>query len=164
MERAGPGTATGTRPGGDITGIYAVRVDGDDMNDPIADGVRGILDGHVVLDRQIAERGRFPAVHLLTVHLLKSVSRMLPDCHAPAEYAVLGAARRVLAKYADMEELIRMGACKPGADPETDAAIRFAGPAEVFLTQRKHETMQADRSFAELFRLLGEAGIDVPLA
>lgn len=155
MERAGPGRAET----GDITGIYTVLVDGDDMNDPIADTVRGILDGHVILDRQIAERGRFPAIHLL-----KSVSRMLPDCHAPAEYAVLSAARRVLAKYADMEELIRMGAYKPGADPEIDAAIRFATPVEVFLSQRKHEQMVSDQSFAELYTLLGEAGIDVPLS
>ncbi len=149
----------GTGEGGDITGIYTVLVDGDDMNDPIADAVRGILDGHVVLDRQIAERGRFPAIHLL-----RSVSRMLPDCHAPAEYAVLAAARRMIAKYADMEELIRMGAYKTGADPETDAAIRFTAPVEAFLTQRKHERMLADQSFAEVYRLLGEAGIDVPLS
>jgi len=154
MERAGPGTGQG----GDITGIYTVLVDGDDMNDPIADSVRGILDGHVVLDRQIAERGRFPAINLL-----KSVSRMLPDCHAPAEYAVLAAAKRVIAKYTDMEELIRMGAYKPGSDPDIDAAIRFAGPVETFLTQRKHEHMPADQSFAEVYRLLGEAGITVPL-
>lgn len=155
LERAGPGMGQG----GDITGIYTVLVDGDDMNDPIADAVRGILDGHVVLDRQIAERGRFPAIHLL-----KSLSRMLPDCHAPAEYAVLAAARRVVAKYIDMEELIRMGAYKPGSDPDTDAAIRFADPVDLFLTQRKHETMPADQSFAEIYRLLGEAGIDVPLS
>ncbi len=154
LERAGPGTTKA----GDITGIYTVLVDGDDMSDPIADTVRGILDGHVVLDRQIAERGRFPAINLL-----RSVSRMLPDCHAPAEYAVLDAARRILAKYADMEELIRMGAYKPGADPDIDAAIRFSAPVEAFLTQRKHNRMPADQSFAELYALLGEAGIDVPL-
>ena len=154
MERAGPGQGDA----GDMTAIFTVLVDGDDMNDPIADTVRGILDGHIVLDRQIAERGRFPAIHLL-----KSLSRMLPDCHAPAEYAVLAAARRVTAKYADMEELIRMGAYKPGADPETDAAIRFSGPLETFLTQRKHEHMSADHTFAEVYRLLGDAGINVPL-
>lgn len=154
LERAGPGTSKE----GDITGIYTVLVDGDDMSDPIADTVRGILDGHVVLDRQIAERGRFPAINLL-----RSVSRMLPDCHSAAEYAVLTAARRVLAKYADMEELIRMGAYKPGADPDIDAAIRFSAPVDAFLTQRKHDRMLADQSFAELYALLGEAGIEVTL-
>ena len=154
LERTGPGT----EQEGDITGIYTVLVDGDDMNDPIADTVRGILDGHVILDRQIAERGRFPAIHLL-----KSVSRMLPDCHASAEYAVLAAARRLLAKYSDMEELIRMGAYKTGGDVDIDAAIRFAGPAENFLSQKKHEQMPADQSFAELYELLGEAGVEVPL-
>lgn len=155
MERAGPGSGQG----GDITGIYTVLVDGDDMNDPIADAVRGILDGHVVLDRQIAERGRFPAINLL-----KSLSRMLPDCHAPAEYAVLAAARRMIAKYTDMEELIRMGAYKAGSDPEIDAAIRFATPVETFLTQRKHEQMTTDQTFAEVYRLLSDVGIELPLS
>ncbi|MFN2306137.1 MAG: flagellar protein export ATPase FliI [Paracoccaceae bacterium] len=155
MERSGPGTGQA----GDITGIYTVLVDGDDMNDPIADTVRGILDGHVILDRKIAERGRFPAINLL-----KSVSRMLPDCHAPAEYAVLTAARRVLAKYADMEELIHMGAYKPGSDPAIDAAIRFSAPTEAFLTQEKGENSTSDQSFAKLYALLGDAGINVPLA
>ncbi|KAF0674617.1 flagellar protein export ATPase FliI [Profundibacterium mesophilum] len=154
LERAGPGTGTA----GDITGLYTVLVDGDDMNEPVADTVRGILDGHVVLDRAIAERGRYPAVNLQ-----KSISRMLPDCHNAAEYAVLQAARRVLAKYGDMEELIRIGAYRPGTDAETDAAMRFHAPAEAFLSQRKHESMPADQSFAEIYQLLGQANVDVVL-
>jgi flagellum-specific ATP synthase len=154
MERTGPGTA-GT---GDITAIYTVLVDGGEMNEPIADTVRGIMDGHVVLDRHIAERGRFPAINLY-----KSVSRMLPDCHTAAEYEVFQAARRTLARYADMEELIRIGAYHTGADPEVDAAIRFFGPAETFLNQRKNEVMGSDQTFAEIYRLLGEAGVEVVL-
>ncbi len=154
LERSGPGSGAG----GDITGSYTVLVDGDDRNEPVADAVRGILDGHVVLDRAIAEQGRFPAVNIQ-----KSISRMLPDCHSEAEYAVLQAARRTLAKYADMEELIRIGAYKPGADPLTDAAIRFAAPADAFLTQRKHQSMPVDQTFAEIYRLLGEAGVEVVL-
>lgn len=133
-------------------------VDGDDMNEPVADAVRGVLDGHVVLDRAIAEQGRFPAVNIQ-----KSISRMLPGCHSPAEYAVLQAARRSLARHADMEELIRIGAYKDGSDEEVDAAIRFARPADVFLSQRKGEAMGADESFAEIYRMLGEAGINVTL-
>jgi flagellum-specific ATP synthase len=154
LERSGPG-AEGQ---GDITGLYTVLVDGDDMNEPVADAVRGVLDGHVVLDRAIAEQGRFPAVNIQ-----KSISRMLPACHSPAEYAVLQAARRSLARHADMEELIRIGAYKAGSDEEVDAAIRFAGPADSFLSQRKGEAMIADESFAEIYRMLSEAGINVAL-
>lgn len=154
LERAGPGP----EGVGDITGLFTVLVDGDDMNEPVADTVRGIVDGHVVLDRRIAERGRYPAVDFQ-----KSISRMLPDCHSPAEYAVLQSARRALATYADMEELIRIGAYKPGSDPATDAAIRFADPAGKLLSQRKGESMLADQSFAELYRLLSESGVEVEL-
>lgn len=152
LERAGPGT--GER--GDITALYTVLVDGDDMNEPISDAVRGIMDGHVVLDRSIAEQGRFPAVNLQ-----RSISRMLPDCHNPGEYAVLKAARRALARYADMEELIRIGAYREGSDPEIDAAIRFARPAENFLTQAKKESTSSEQAFAKLYELLGHAGIEV---
>jgi flagellum-specific ATP synthase len=154
LERSGPGS----EGQGDITGLYTVLVDGDDMNEPVADAVRGVLDGHVVLDRAIAEQGRFPAVNIQ-----KSISRMLPACHSPAEYAVLQAARRSLARHADMEELIRIGAYKSGSDEEVDAAIRFAGPADAFLSQRKGESMIADESFAEIYRMLSEAGIAVAL-
>ncbi|MBV1863826.1 MAG: flagellar protein export ATPase FliI [Rhodobacteraceae bacterium] len=154
LERAGPGPDGA----GDITGLFTVLVDGDDLNDPIADSVRGILDGHIVLDRSIAERGRYPAINIQ-----KSISRMLPDCHSPAEYAVLQAARSALAVYNDMEELIRIGAYKSGTDPMIDAAIRFFALSEAFLSQRKNEGMIADYSFAEIYKLLGEAAIKVDL-
>lgn len=154
LERAGPGRAGE----GDITGIYTVLVDGDDMNEPIADAVRGILDGHIVLDRRIAEQNRYPAINVQ-----RSISRMLPDCHSAEEYAIMHAARRALARYADMEDLIRVGAYKPGSDPETDAAARFFQAANGFLAQSRAETMRAEQSFAETYRMLLEAGIDVPL-
>ncbi|OOY26032.1 flagellum-specific ATP synthase FliI [Thioclava sediminum] len=154
LERAGPGVE-GT---GDITGLYTVLVDGDDMNEPIADTVRGIVDGHIVLDRHIAEQDRYPAVNVQ-----KSISRMLPDCHTDAEYRIMQAARRALGKYADMEDLIRVGAYRPGADPDTDAAIRFHQSATVFFSQRKSEQLGSMRAFAETYRLLLEAGFDVPL-
>jgi len=154
LERAGPGP----RGSGDISGIYTVLVDGDDLNEPISDSVRGILDGHIVLDRHIAEQGRFPAMNLQ-----KSISRMLPDCHSDDEYAILQAARRTLAKYDDMEELIRIGAYKSGADPEIDAAIRFFAQAEVFLSQRKQHTMATNEAFAEMYRMLTDAGVAVSL-
>ena len=152
LERAGPGTGEK----GDITALYTVLVDGDDLNEPISDTVRGIMDGHVVLDRNIAEQGRFPAVNLQ-----RSISRMLPDCHNPGEYAVLRAARRALARYADMEELIRIGAYREGTNAEIDAAIRFAKPAEAFLSQTKKESTTSEQAFAKLYELLGHAGIEV---
>ncbi|MGH1466628.1 MAG: FliI/YscN family ATPase [Cognatishimia sp.] len=154
LERAGPG-----RDGeGDITAIYTVLVDGDDMNEPIADAIRGIVDGHLVLDRSIAEQNRYPAINIQ-----KSISRMLPACHSDEEYTIMHEARKALAKYADMEDLIRVGAYKPGTDPEIDAAAQFYKVANDFLAQRKAEKLPSDQSFAELFRMLLEAGIEVPL-
>lgn len=154
LERAGPG-----RDGeGDITAIYTVLVDGDDMNEPIADAIRGIVDGHLVLDRNIAEKNRYPAINIQ-----RSISRMLPACHTDEEYKIMHEARKALAKYADMEDLIRVGAYKPGTDPEIDAAAVFFKAADAFLAQRKAEKMTSDQAFAEIFRMLLESGIDVPI-
>src|ERR1700744_1444067 len=92
LERAGPGTGAGS-----ITGIFTVLVDGDDHNEPIADAVRGILDGHVVLDRAIAERDRYPSINIL-----RSVSRTMPGCNSKEENDLIGHARRLMATYDDM--------------------------------------------------------------
>src|SRR5438552_3711983 len=127
LERAGPGTGVGT-----ITGIFTVLVDGDDHNEPIADAVRGILDGHVVMQRSIAERGRFPAINIL-----KSVSRTMPRSANPDYLPVIMRGRQVMATYADMEELIRLGAYRAGSSPEVDEAIRLHEPLEAFLRQAK---------------------------
>ncbi len=131
LERAGPG-AGGQ---GNITGLFTVLVEGDDMNEPIADAVRGILDGHVVLDRAIAERGRFPPIDVL-----RSVSRTLPGCNSAEENALVERARRLLATHADMAELIRLGAYRRGSDPDVDAAIRIMPALEGFLRQGPVET------------------------
>ncbi len=124
-ERAGPGCAGE----GDITAIYAVLVAGSDMEEPVADWLRGLLDGHVVLDRGIAERGRFPAVDLV-----RSVSRSLPDVADAAENRMIAEARRLLGTYDRVETMVRAGLYTPGTDPEVDAAVaawpaldRFAG-------------------------------------
>ena len=114
LERAGPGMGEGT-----ITAIFTVLVDGDDHNEPIADAVRGILDGHIVMERSIAERGRYPAINIL-----KSVSRTMPKSADPAFWPVIQRARRVMATYSDMEELIRLGAYRQGSSAEVDEAIR----------------------------------------
>lgn len=154
LERAGPG-----REGeGDITSLYTVLVDGDDMNEPIADAVRGIVDGHLVLDRSIAEQGRFPAIDLQ-----KSLSRMLPECHSPEEFEITKAARKALARYADMEDLIRLGAYKPGSDAEVDEAIRLFQSVSPFLSQTRGDMTPASQTFAEMYRMILEAGIEDPL-
>jgi len=145
LERAGPGL-----PGqGSITGLFTVLVDGDDHNEPVADAVRGILDGHVVITRKIAERGRYPAIDIL-----KSVSRTLPRCHSAEENELRLAARRVLATYGDMEEMVRLGAYKAGSSAEVDAAIRLAPGLEALLTQGKSDRGDAAETFATLGRML----------
>lgn len=150
LERAGPGGAGG----GDVTAIYTVLVEGDDMNDPVADTVRGILDGHLVLDRAVAEHGRYPPVDLR-----RSVSRMMPGCHAPEEAALALAARRAAARHADMEDLIRLGAYRAGTDPEVDRAIALDAPLTALLDQRADEAVDPAEGFAALARLLAAAGI-----
>ncbi|WP_411288954.1 flagellar protein export ATPase FliI [Phenylobacterium sp.] len=150
LERAGPGPVRpdGTRAG-PITGLFTVLVDGDDHNEPIADAVRGILDGHIVMERAIAERGRFPAINVL-----KSISRTMPGCHQPHERQIVTAARQSLSAYANMEELIRIGAYRAGADPQIDRAIALNPALEAFLTQDKDEATSLDEAFATLADIL----------
>jgi flagellum-specific ATP synthase len=148
LERAGPGIAGG----GTITGIFSVLVDGDDHNEPVADAVRGILDGHIVMERAIAERGRYPAVNIL-----RSVSRTMPRAADPACLPVIMRAKQVMATYADMEELIRLGAYRPGSSAEVDEAIGFHKPLEAFLNQGKDEASTLAESYAELARIMAGA-------
>lgn len=129
LERAGPGADKGT-----ITGIFTVLVDGDDHNEPVADAVRGILDGHIVMERAIAERGRYPAINIL-----KSVSRTMPKSADPAFLPDITRARQMMATYSDMEELIRLGAYRAGSNAEVDEAIRLNPVLEDFLRQGKDE-------------------------
>jgi flagellum-specific ATP synthase len=145
LERAGPGTdGQGT-----ITGIFTVLVDGDDHNEPIADAVRGILDGHIVMERAIAERGRYPAINIL-----KSVSRTMPRAADPAYLPVLSRTRQIMATYADMEELIRLGAYRAGTSPEVDEAIRLHKPLEDFLRQGKEEATSLAEGYLRLAQIV----------
>ena len=123
-ERAGPGT----EGQGDITAIFSVLVAGSDMEEPIADLVRGVLDGHIVLDRLIAERGRFPAIDVL-----RSVSRSFEDCLDDATKAAVGTSRQFLSAYKEAEVMIQAGLYKPGADPIVDRAISLKPKLESFL-------------------------------
>ena len=114
-ERAGPGSGDQ----GDITAVFSILAAGSDMDEPVSDIARGVLDGHIVLEREIAERGRFPAIDVR-----RSVSRSLPDAATPAENALIGAARRVLGVYHDAEPMVRAGLYAEGADAEIDQAVR----------------------------------------
>ncbi len=147
LERAGPGAGTGT-----ITGLFTVLVDGDDHNEPIADAVRSILDGHIVLDRSIAERNRYPAINIL-----KSISRTMPDCNTAEETELVNKARKYIASYEDMAELIRLGAYKKGSNKEVDEAIFYYPKIEEFLSQKKTEKV----SLAECYRMLKQI-LDIP--
>jgi flagellum-specific ATP synthase len=147
LERAGPGPV-GT---GSITGVFTVLVEGDDHNEPIADAVRGILDGHIVLERAIGERGRYPAINLL-----RSVSRSMPGCNTAEETALLRRARGIISTYEDMAELIRLGAYRTGTDAKVDEAIKLYPAIDAFLNQDKSEHATLATVYAELALAIGE--------
>lgn len=147
LERAGPGVGAGA-----ITGIFTVLVEGDDHNEPVADAVRGILDGHIVMERAIAERGRYPAINVL-----KSVSRTMPRSCDPNYWPVVRKARQVLATYSDMEELIRLGAYRAGASAEVDEAIALMPKLDTFLAQGKEEATSISDGYSRLARILDGA-------
>ncbi|MCX8501061.1 MAG: flagellar protein export ATPase FliI [Alphaproteobacteria bacterium] len=144
LERAGPGVGAGS-----ITGLFTVLVEGDDHNEPISDAVRGILDGHIVLERAVAERGRYPAINVL-----RSISRTLPGCNTDDENRVLMRARQLLAAYEDMAEMIRLGAYRPGSDARTDEAIKYYPALEGFLGQRKTEPAPLELGYQQLAEVL----------
>ena len=150
LERAGPGPirADGTEAA-PITALFTVLVDGDDHNEPIADAVRGILDGHIVMERGIAERGRFPAINVL-----KSISRTMPGNQNQEERQIVRDARAVMSAYNNMEELIRIGAYRAGSDPLIDRAIELNPALEEFLRQDADEATSLDQSFARLSDIL----------
>ena len=147
LERAGPGVGAGT-----ISALFTVLVEGDDHNEPVADAVRGILDGHIVMERSIAERGRYPAINVL-----RSVSRTMPRSCDPAYLPVVRRARRVLSTYADMEELIRLGAYRAGSSQEVDEAVALMPDLEAFLGQGKEEATSIGDGYARLAQIVGGA-------
>ncbi len=146
LERAGPGA-----PGqGSITGLFSILVEGDDHNEPVADAARGILDGHIVMNREIADRGRYPAINVL-----KSVSRSMPAALNDQQNAIIRRAKKVITSYENMEELIRLGAYRRGSDPAVDEAIRLYPQIEEFLSQHKDERTSIDDGFQALGLILG---------
>ncbi len=150
LERAGPGTGEGA-----ITGLFTVLVEGDDHNEPIADAVRGILDGHIVMERAIAERGRYPAINVL-----KSISRTMPACVPEEMRPLINQAKNYMSVFYDMEEIIRMGVYRPGSNPETDAAIHYTAKLEQFLHQDKDVATSLEATYAQLAQILSDTNIE----
>lgn len=145
LERAGPGP----RGVGNITGLFTVLVEGDDHNEPVADAVRGILDGHIIMERAIAERGRFPAINVL-----KSISRTMPRCNTDDENLIVREAKKYMSTYADMEEMIRLGAYRRGSNPDVDAAIGYHDAFEEFLGQWKDDQTSLADGYLQLKQIL----------
>jgi flagellum-specific ATP synthase len=126
LERAGNFENSGS-----ITGFYTTLVDGDDMNDPIGDAVRSIVDGHIVLSRQLAQKGHYPAIDVL-----QSASRVMKSVTTSEHARMAQKMREILATYRDAEDLINIGAYKSGANPKIDKAIKLIDPINEFLKQR----------------------------
>jgi flagellum-specific ATP synthase len=151
LERVGP---VGT---GSITGLYTVLVDGDDVNDPVADSIRSILDGHIVLSRRLAMQGHFPAIDIL-----QSVSRVMSDIASPSQQDSARLLVQMMAEYRNAEDLINLGAYQRGTNPRLDAAILMKDPIDAFLRQGREESMgmaescQSLESLAEQGRRLLE--------
>ena len=146
IERAG----TDVRTGGSITAIYTVLADGDDGNDPVVDSARSILDGHIVLNRHLAERGVYPAIDIGP-----SVSRVMTDiAHADHVHAAR-VLRRHLATYEENRDLVLMGAYRPGADPAIDAAIAAHPAVMEYIRQGSDEVVGLGDAIAELTGVFG---------
>jgi FliI/YscN family ATPase len=129
LERAGPGPAAGS-----ITGLYTVLVEGDDMNEPVADAARAILDGHIVLSRDLADRGHYPPVDVLA-----SVSRVMPNVISRAHWEAAAQIRRALGAAKEVEDLVRIGAYVAGSDPAADWALAQFPAIQAFVQQEVEE-------------------------
>ena len=145
LERAGAGEY------GSITGVYTVLVEGDDMNEPVADTVRGVLDGHIVLSRRIASRNFYPSVSVL-----ESVSRVMPAIVSPEHLAAAGRVRDLLATYSESEDLINIGAYKTGASPRVDWALRHLDSVRAFLAQKVEESSPFEETVRRIIALAPE--------
>ena len=145
LERGGAGDGAGT-----ITSVNTVLVEGDDMNDPIGDTVRSIVDGHIVLSRRLVGYGHYPPVDVI-----ESLSRTMPSTTTPGHMAAMAAIRQVLATYQENEEMIRLGAYKKGSDPSIDRAIELKPRIDTFLRQNKDEFTPFDETI-QVMSVLGE--------
>src|SRR6185436_16861988 len=135
---------------GSITGLYTVLVEGDDMNEPIGDAARSILDGHIVLSRRLASAGHFPCIEVLD-----SVSRVAPAITTPAQRSAATELRKLLAAYREAKDLIEIGAYVPGTNPLVDRAVALREATDSFLRQDLHESTPALDAWDSLVRLVG---------
>ena len=145
LERAGPGQ----KDQGYITGLFSVLVENDDVNEPIADAVRGILDGHIVLDRKIARKNIYPAIDVLS-----SVSRTMPRCNSDNENALVNRAKYLMSTYDDMSDMIKIGAYKKGNDPEIDEAIKYHPKLNNFISQNINDAENLELSYEKLSKAI----------
>jgi flagellum-specific ATP synthase len=145
---------SGTSDKGSITGFYTILVDGDDMDEPVADTVRGILDGHIVLSRELAQAYHYPAIDVL-----QSISRLAPVVSGQAVNRAAGVIRRNMASYARAEDLINVGAYQNGSNPEVDEAIRKHTPIENFLVQEVDEPSTLEETLKSMSAI---TGINIP--
>jgi flagellar biosynthesis/type III secretory pathway ATPase len=145
MERAGTFEGMGS-----ITGVFTVLVEGDDMNEPIADAVRGILDGHVILSRKLAAKNHFPAVDVLP-----SISRLFSALASPEQKQLSAKMRDLMATYADAEDLIQIGAYTKGASTNIDQAIQFQPTIQAFLRQAVAEGSDHRSTLLAMGRIFG---------
>jgi flagellum-specific ATP synthase len=145
---------SGTSDRGSVTGFYTILVDGDDLDEPVSDTVRGILDGHIVLSRELARRYHYPAVDILS-----SVSRLAPAVSGPKTVKAAGIIRRLMAVYAESEDLINVGAYHKGSSQEIDEAIEKQKAIREFLVQGTDERSGLE----ETLNMLGQiAGVEIP--
>ena len=142
---------TGQFRTGSITAFYTVLMEGDDQQDPLVDAVRSLLDGHIVLSRALASEGWYPPVQVLD-----SISRLMPAVTDPEHRQQAALMRRLMAVYARSEDLVRIGAYKPGSDPDLDRALRARGAIRSFLTQDSEEQVHFSESVQRLARLANE--------
>jgi flagellum-specific ATP synthase len=140
----------GAAPSGSITAFYTVLVEADDIDDPVSDSVRAIVDGHIALDRGIANRGRYPAIDLA-----HSVSRLLPDLASKDEQALVRRVLKLMSVHAASRELIEVGAYRAGANPELDAAVKLLPALEEFLSQDAGTRTSRADALRQLRALLG---------
>ena len=152
LERAGAGETAANGRTGSITGLYTVLVEGDDMNEPIGDAARSILDGHIVLSRRLASAGHFPCVEVLD-----SVSRVAPAITTPAQRAAATELRKLLAAYREAKDLIEIGAYVPGTNPVVDRAVALREHIDAFLQQGKQDIAAAAQSWEYLMAISGVA-------
>jgi flagellum-specific ATP synthase len=145
LERAGPGPMRPDGSAGHITGLFTVLVEGDDPNEPVSDAVRGILDGHIMMDRKIAEAGRYPAIDVL-----RSLSRVATSCLDEAQMATVRRARAVLSLHGDMVDMVRLGAYRAGTDAAVDEALHLTPAIEDFLRQAPGDRTGFLESFERL--------------